>query len=295
MADPAHIKFIDVDGIRTRYFEKGSGPPLVLVHGGAMGSGSSLGVFSQNLEPLAESFRVIALDKIGHGHTDNPPTDGDYTIETMTRHVREFIRALDLERVNLIGQSRGAFNGMSICLDEPELVRGFVLCNSASMVPGVAAIPAYSKKVRASAPFETGTKDWVRYRTEVMSFSKEHITDDYIDAWHEIYHLAKSEVAREKMKAFSTAQFEPSVDAAKEREIARIRGGALAVPTLIHWGKNDRSAPLDPDGLAVFDLLSENYAEVSLHVVNKAGHFGFKEKADEFNELVRGFFDSLPS
>ena len=130
----------------------------------------------------------------------------------------------------------------------------------------------------------------MRYRTEVMSFSTAHITDDYIDAWHEIYHLAKSEVAREKMKALSTTQFEPSVDAAKEREIARIRGGALGVPTLVHWGKND-----EPDGLAVFDLLSENYAEVSLHVVNKAGHFGFKEKADEFNALVRGFFGSLPS
>lgn len=295
MVDPAHIKFIDIDGIRTRYFEKGDGPPLVLLHGGAMGSGSSLGVFSQNLDPLAESFRVIALDKIGHGHTDNPPSDDDYTIETMTRHARAFIRALGLDNVNLIGQSRGAFNGMTICLDEPELICGFVLCNSASMVPGVAAIPAYSKKVRASAPYEAGTKDWVRYRTEVMSFSNAHITDDYIDAWHEIYHLPKSKVAREKMKTLGPGRFEPSVDAAKEREITRIRGGALAVPTLVHWGKNDRSAPLDPDGIAVFNLLSENYAEVSLHVVNEAGHFGFKEKAQEFNTLVRGFFDTLRS
>jgi hypothetical protein len=43
------IKHIGVEGIRTRYFEKGSGAALVLIHGGAMGTGSSLNIFGEKI------------------------------------------------------------------------------------------------------------------------------------------------------------------------------------------------------------------------------------------------------
>ena len=293
MVDAKSLKFLNIDGINTRYYEAGAGQPLVLVHGGAFGAGSSLEIFAQNLEALESAFHVFALDKIGHGYSDNPQTDADYTIECMTRHVHKFILTLGLERVNLIGQSRGAFNSISICLDDPQLVRGVVLCNSASLVPGVEAIPAYTKRVRAAAPFETGTKEWARYRASVMSFSDSSITDEYVDDWLRIYHLPKSIDARGKMEKLAVAQFYPSVEIAKEREFNRIRNGELSVPTLIHWGKDDPSALLDPDGLAVFKLLSENSSQVSLHITNEAGHFAFKEKPAEFNSLVTGFFSSL--
>ena len=125
-----HFKYVDVNGVRTRYFEKGSGRPLVLIHGGAIGTGSSLDVFAENLEVLAESFRVIAPDKLAHGETDNPATDADYTIAAMTDHLLRFIQTLELDDINLIGQSRGAFNSTTLCLDHPNLIRGFVLCNS---------------------------------------------------------------------------------------------------------------------------------------------------------------------
>ena len=94
------------------------------------------------------------------------------------------------------------------------------------------------------------------------------------------------------MKILSATQYEPSVDRAKEREIARIRAGALVLPVLIHWGESDPSAPLDPDGLAVHRLLAGNVEDVALHVVNRAGHFGFREKFVEFNAHIAAFFDS---
>ena len=288
-----YFKYIDVDGVRTRYFEKGSGQPLVLIHGGAIGTGSSPDIFAENLEVLAESFRVIAPDKLGHGETDNPATDADYTIARMTDHIYRFIRTLELDDINLIGQSRGAFNGTSLCLDHPELIRGFILCNSASMTPGVGAIPEFSKKVRAQAPFEIGSRDWVRYRAEVMCFAKACVTEAWVDEWYRIFHLPKSTVAREKMKTLSTKVFEPSVDTDKAHTIERIENGAYTTPTLIHWGKDDPSAPLDPMGLRVFDLLASNYPSVSMHVANRAGHFAFRESHDEFNRLATSFFTAL--
>jgi len=295
MAGQRSIKYVDVDGIRTRYLDHGRGDVVVLVHGGAMGTGSSFEIFDENIVALAKRYRVVALDKIGHGHSDNPETDADYTIERMTRHTQRFLDVLGLERVYLIGQSRGAFNGIEVCLSEPARVRAFVLCNSASMAPGVEAIPAYSKKARAEAPFAPGSKEWVRYRSEIMCFNKACITDDYIDRWHGIHHLPKSLVAREKMKTLGPNQFEQSVDRAKERMFGQLREGGLKVPVLVHWGRNDPSAPFETDGMNVYKLLSENAPDVTLHVVNKAGHFAFKERAEDFNHVIPAFFDALPS
>jgi 2-hydroxy-6-oxo-6-(2'-carboxyphenyl)-hexa-2,4-dienoate hydrolase len=71
-------RFIDVDGIRTRYFDKGSGEVLVLFHGSHLGTNDACESaldWELNFDRLAEWFRVIAVDKLGQGHTDNPKRD----------------------------------------------------------------------------------------------------------------------------------------------------------------------------------------------------------------------------
>ena len=76
-------QFIDVNGIRTRYFEKGVGPTVVLFHGGHFGSHDAADCaedWSLNFDGLAERFHVYAVDKIGQGFTDNPQRDEDYTM-----------------------------------------------------------------------------------------------------------------------------------------------------------------------------------------------------------------------
>ena len=81
-------RYIDVDGIRTRYLEMGSGGPvLVLVHGGIFGSYWNANDWEHNLPVLAREFRVLALDKLGCGYTDNPRTDDDYRTGAMVDHL----------------------------------------------------------------------------------------------------------------------------------------------------------------------------------------------------------------
>ena len=75
-------KYIDVDGIKTRYFDKGSGPVVVLFHGGHFGFHDAADCaedWSLNFDGLSERFHVFAVDKIGQGFTDNPKRDEDYT------------------------------------------------------------------------------------------------------------------------------------------------------------------------------------------------------------------------
>ncbi|MDE0345911.1 MAG: hypothetical protein OXI66_09040, partial [Boseongicola sp.] len=73
-------KFIEVDGIRTRYFTAGEGAPLVLFHGGQFGSqnlAESACDWELNVQGLSRWYRVFAVDKLGQGYTDNPKDD-DY-------------------------------------------------------------------------------------------------------------------------------------------------------------------------------------------------------------------------
>ncbi len=76
-------KWIDVDGISTRYVEAGAGRTVVLIHGGQAGDatgGASAEDFGTNFAALAENFHVIAVDRLGQGQTDNPNSDDDWTI-----------------------------------------------------------------------------------------------------------------------------------------------------------------------------------------------------------------------
>ncbi|OUR88841.1 alpha/beta hydrolase, partial [Cycloclasticus sp. 44_32_T64] len=56
-------KFYDVDGIKTRVIEAGSGPVLIFLHG----TGGHAEAYVRNIEEHAKHFHVYAYDMIGHG------------------------------------------------------------------------------------------------------------------------------------------------------------------------------------------------------------------------------------
>src|SRR5436305_10308864 len=65
----ASVNYVDAKGMRTRYFEAGSGEPLIMLHG----SGGHAEAYHCNVVPLGQDFRAIALDLAGHGFTDRHP------------------------------------------------------------------------------------------------------------------------------------------------------------------------------------------------------------------------------
>ena len=105
-------RWIDVDGIRTRYYDEGSGDPIVFVYGGNFGtsdSASSAYTWSENAPALAQRYRAIVPDKLGHGETDNPQSDAGYTMHAVVQHLAGFLRAMKLPPVHLVGHSRGGY------------------------------------------------------------------------------------------------------------------------------------------------------------------------------------------
>ena len=64
---------------------------------------------------------MLAIDKIGCGFTDNPPTDADYVIGSVVQHGIDFLAALGIERAHLVGHSRGGYAVARIALERPDL------------------------------------------------------------------------------------------------------------------------------------------------------------------------------
>src|SRR6476646_8286599 len=89
-------KFVDVGGIRTRYFDGGTGEPIVLIHGGQWPATSSADGWAPVFDQLAEHFHVYVFDKLGHGFTDNPKADADFSMDAIIRHAYGFIQAVGI-------------------------------------------------------------------------------------------------------------------------------------------------------------------------------------------------------
>ena len=116
-------KFIDVDGIRTRYYDVGQGEPLVLCHGHGWDGSAGANVWTLNIGGLSKHFRVLAADKLGSGMTGNPKTDDGFTIQNQVAHMWGFVEALGLDKVHMVGQSRGGYLAGRVTLEHQDRVR----------------------------------------------------------------------------------------------------------------------------------------------------------------------------
>ncbi|RWE80884.1 alpha/beta hydrolase [Mesorhizobium sp. M8A.F.Ca.ET.208.01.1.1] len=133
---------MSVGGIGTAYYETGAGHPIVLLHGASPGGilDARLSWIWQ-LHGLADRFRVIALDQLQFGGTDDP-TPGKY-INRLGRvgHVIKFIESLDLKQITLVGHSEGSFVAARVAIVRPDLVSKIVLLTSSAVSPPIGPEP----------------------------------------------------------------------------------------------------------------------------------------------------------
>ena len=88
MYDRAVTDLLDIGGgARLAYDDRGSGRPVLLIHGVSM----SRRFFERNLDPLAQRFRVVSVDLRGHG--ESPASEGGHTVAQYARDLHELIDA----------------------------------------------------------------------------------------------------------------------------------------------------------------------------------------------------------
>jgi Thiamine pyrophosphate enzyme, N-terminal TPP binding domain/alpha/beta hydrolase fold len=124
--NPPTGKFLEVNGVRLHYFERGSGAPLVLLHG----NGSMIQDFESSglIDLAAKTYRVIVFDRPGFGHS-NRPRNVVWTPAAQAELLRSALGRLGVSGAIVLGHSWGASVAVALALKYPELVQGLVLAS----------------------------------------------------------------------------------------------------------------------------------------------------------------------
>jgi pimeloyl-ACP methyl ester carboxylesterase len=112
---------IELNGISVAYTERGSGPPLLLLHGG-LASGE---VWEPVASRLAREFRVIAPDSRGHGHSTNSGETLSYAL--LADDVAALTGALGLEKPCIAGWSDGGQVALELAVRHPETAGALII------------------------------------------------------------------------------------------------------------------------------------------------------------------------
>jgi pimeloyl-ACP methyl ester carboxylesterase len=116
--------YADVRGLRMYYEQKGSGPPVVLLHGG-LGNTND---FAKQIDDLARQHRIIAIEQVGHGRTAD--TSEPFSYDRMVEDTATLLTQLKIQRADIIGFSDGGIVGLLLARKHPPLVRRLVASGS---------------------------------------------------------------------------------------------------------------------------------------------------------------------
>lgn len=266
--------FADIDGVRIHYQEKGTGTPLVLIHGYTSSTYSWKDVF----EPLSNNLHLIVVDLKGFGFSGKP--DGDYTRRAQATLVAHLLEHLNIQKAWLCGNSMGGEVALNVALASPERVAGLILIDSAgveipgkeSLAPGYLMVPGIGRILVALSL----TRDkLVRQGLEKSFYDQTKVTEDRVANYYRPLKTRGGQLgalrARTQWSLFPV-----------ESELSKIN-----VPTLILWGDQDQLIPL-----AAGHKLSSLIKDSRLVIFNNCGHLPQEEMPartiDEITKFIAG-------
>jgi len=284
-------QFITIDGARTRYYEAGTSADVVLlIHGARPGGTSSANTWTPIIAGLAERYRVLAPDRLGHGMSENPT--GIYTATAEMEHIYALLKAKNVTRLHVIGQSTGAWHAARLTLEKPEMVRSLIIVDSATLSPPVGNLAERRAAIGlgqgAGAQREGTIEEGFRFNMEALSRNKGHVTEEFVAAAGFMARQPSGMRTDAAMKGEEAKRYEANIQAGAKEMRGWIAEGRLQAPTLLYWGKNDPSAIVEV-GLKLFDMIAEKNKRAQMLIGNDRGHFHYREHPAEFVHTVTGF------
>jgi proline iminopeptidase len=267
-------RFVAVDGLGVHIVERGSGPPMLVLHGGPGMEGN---YFRPYLEPLERDVRLVYVDQPGQGLSQRLPPGTRYAISGAVAAVERLRESLGFERMVLLGHSYGGFIAQLYALAYLNRLAGLVLVDTA---------PSYEYNVEANRNIQRfGTPEQRRVTPGLSN-------DERIRRVFALYFDPPDPVAADAFmdRVILSAEAWRQLIATQEFRTfdTRPRLGEIRVPTLVVVGENDLITTARQAR-----ILAGGIPGARLHVFPGTGHNPFVEEPDAFNELVRGFVRAL--
>jgi len=267
-------RFVEVDGLKLRYIEDGSGPSLLFLHGASLGS--SADVFLRNLGPFAEAgFRAVAFDLPGFGLSDKPAKQ---STAQQRNSIPKFIDAAGLGKTALIAHSRSGGFAVQLALEEPSRFSHVVILGTGSLLPpqneaAVGKYEAVQARVDREMAQKEPTLEDARKLLQADTFNHSLISEEDVAVRHSRM-IGRNFIAhqeRQNQEAHATA-------AAPTKPLWE-RLADLKVPLLMIYGREDRAHAAERA-----ELLKKMQPQLNLHIVNGCKHM---VHWDAFDELMR--------
>jgi len=268
---------------RISYLEQGAGQVALFVHGVLLNGH----LWRHQLEDLSDIRRCIAVDLLAHGDTQITP-DQDVSVTANAKMLREFLDALRIDQVDLVGNDSGGGIAQIFAALYPERVRSLTLtdCDTHDNWPPEAFKPFLTMAAGGGlrGTLEALLSDKSLYRSpQALGPAYEHperLSDDSIETY--LHPLVANEQRTRDLQRFLGA-FNNQHTLAIE---ARLK--TLQAPTLIVWGTDD----------VYFDVkwshwLAENIPGARRRVEFKGARIFFpEERPAEFNAELRAHWQA---
>jgi pimeloyl-ACP methyl ester carboxylesterase len=242
-AAAAEPRFATIQGLEVRYLARGTGTPVLLLHGW----GSSLETFHGMGGDLGRLFQVTAFDFPGHGESDLPP--GTWHVDDFVELTLGLMAALGIEKAAVLGHSFGGRVAIKLAAAHPEKVERLVLVDSAGVPPPRTwrrTMRGAASRLANAMGRHLGTPGQAIRRAIVRRIA----SPDYLNAGP----------LRATFVAIVNEDLRPSLPAIK-------------CPTLLVWGDQDDDTPL-----ADARIMEKLIPNASLLVLKNAGHFSYLDQ-----------------
>jgi pimeloyl-ACP methyl ester carboxylesterase len=258
----------------VHYHESGEGRPLVFVHGLMM----TADLWAEVVPALASHFRCLAPDWPLGAHPEPMRPDAHLTPDTVADLILEFLEALDLQDVTLVGNDTGGALCTHLAGLTPPRVQRLVLtpCDAydifppgpykwllwAPRIPGAMTLAAYATRL-----------DWVRRSPIAFGWlSKRRLDDDLLDSF--LLSSGSRAIRNDAGKFLRAISSDFTGKAAANAH--KFKGEVL-----IAWGTEDKVFPR-----AHAERLAKAFRNATLEWVEEARTFVMIDQPDQFVELM---------
>jgi pimeloyl-ACP methyl ester carboxylesterase len=274
-------QFVDVRSLKTRYWKAGDeGSPIILL----AGIGCSVLEWRHNIEALAASHRVYALDMLGGGQTDKPQGD-HYSIGNLAGFTLDFLTTQGEQRAHFIGNSLGGRIALECARMAPDRVTSMVLVAPAGVGPDthinmrLPTVPLMGELL--TRPNRKG----LRMLWNLAFHDPKFVTDAMIEDKYGLASLPGAQAAFLK-----TLRGFVGLGGFPRDQIEKLRAAmtSMTQPTLVVWGRQDRLLPV-----AHVKILEAALPSQRQIIFDGCGHAPMVEKADSFNKAVLEFLQTV--
>ncbi len=268
--------FVQIDGLRTRYLEEGTGPAVLLLHDASLGS--SADVWTRNLSDLAAlGFRVIAPDLPGFGWSDSPR---DHSAGARVRFVPALLDALGVDRAHVVGHSQAGMTAVRLAIAHPGRVGKIVVLGTASVLPPLPNSAAGDAAEGDEGDEAEPTIYETRRRLADTLFDQTRITPEAVALLH-------SMSTGKNFAAFLARRAAKGADR-KEAKPLWQRLDEVKVPMRLIYGRQDRSAERRAA------MAQQRFPTLDLHLIDRCRHLVHWDAPGQMATLVGEFLSPPP-